>query len=83
MATTGKGTPLASGPDEDQVGVSVTAGGSLPADGLDMGATAGVGSTAGAEGAREAQEETHQGRAEALRVAQLEEGSRWPQSWRD
>jgi hypothetical protein len=50
MAMTGKGTPLASGPDEDQAGVSVTAGGSLPADGLDMGATAGAGSTAGAEG---------------------------------
>jgi hypothetical protein len=73
MATTGKGTPLASGPDEDQAGVSVTAGGSLPADGQDVGATAGAGSTARAEGAREAQEETHQGRAEALRAALLEE----------
>jgi hypothetical protein len=49
MATTGTGTPLANEPNEDQTGVSVTAGSGLPAEGLDTGATAGDGETARAE----------------------------------
>jgi hypothetical protein len=60
MATTGKGTPLASGPDEDQAGFSVTADGSLPAERLDT-------------GAQEAQEETHPGRSRAQRAILLEQ----------
>ncbi len=51
---TGTGTPSANEPNEDQTGVGVTVGGVLPADGQDMGATAGTGDTFGAEGAREA-----------------------------
>jgi hypothetical protein len=54
MATTGTGTPSTNEPNKDQAGVGVAAGGSLPADGQDMGATVGTGGTAGAEGAREA-----------------------------
>jgi hypothetical protein len=73
MVTTGPGTPSAKGPNEDQAGVSVTAGGSLPAGGQDMGATARVGGAAGAEGAREAQEKSHQEQDEAQRATLLEE----------
>jgi hypothetical protein len=54
MATAGTGTPSANEPNEDQAGVGVTAGGGLPADGQDMGATAGTSRTAGVEGAQDA-----------------------------
>jgi hypothetical protein len=54
MATTGTGTPSANEPNKDQAEVSVTAGGGLPAEGQDMGATAGTSGTAGAEGTQDA-----------------------------
>ncbi len=56
MATSGTGTPLANEPNDDQTGVGVTVGGSLPTDGQDMGATAGTSDTAGAEEAQAARE---------------------------
>jgi hypothetical protein len=54
MATTGTGTPTTNEHNEDQAGVGMTAGGGLPAEGQDMGATAGTGNAAGAEGAHDA-----------------------------
>jgi hypothetical protein len=73
MATPGTGRPSANEPNKDQAGVSVGAGGSLPADGQDMGATAGTGGTAGAKGAREAREESHQERGKTQRAILLEQ----------
>jgi hypothetical protein len=71
MATTRNGTQSTNGPNEDQAGVSVTAGGSLPAGGQDMEAAAGAGGAAGAEGEREAQEESHHERSMAQRAILL------------
>ncbi len=51
----------------------MAAGGRIPADGQDMGATAGTGGTAGAEGAREAREEAHQERGKTQRAILLEQ----------
>jgi hypothetical protein len=65
--------PSANEPSEDQAGVGATAGGGLPADGKDMGATAGMGGTARAEGAQEAREEAHQGRGKTQRAVLLEQ----------
>jgi hypothetical protein len=73
MATMGTRTPLAKEPKEDQAGVGAAVGGSLPADGRDMGATMATSDTAGAEGAQEAQEESQQERDKAQRAALLEE----------
>jgi hypothetical protein len=78
MARTGAGEPSAKEPNEDQAWVRMAAGGSLPADGQDMGATAGMGGTAGAEGAREAREEAHQERGKnqnAILLRQAEEAA--------
>jgi hypothetical protein len=50
----GTGVLSANEPNENQTGVGVTSGGSLPADGRDMGATVDTSDTAGAEEAREA-----------------------------
>jgi hypothetical protein len=71
MATTGTGTPSTKEPNEDQAGVSVAAGGSLPADGRDMVVTADTGSAAGAKEAREVREESHQERGMAQRATLL------------
>ncbi len=73
MATLGTGTPSAKEPNEDQTGVGVTVGGGLPADGQDMGATAGTGDTAGEEGAQVARKGAHQERGKAQRAALLEQ----------
>jgi hypothetical protein len=54
MATTNTGTPSTNEPIENQAGADVAAGGGLPEDGQDMGATVGAGGTAGGEGAQEA-----------------------------
>jgi hypothetical protein len=71
MAATGAGTPSANEPNEDQAGGGVTAGGGLPADGQDMGATAGTGGAARAEGALEAREKSDQEQGKAQRIALL------------
>jgi hypothetical protein len=73
MAATGTRTPLAKEPKEDQAGVGATVGGSLPADGQDMGATTATSDTAGVEGAQEGQEGSQQERDKAQRAALLEE----------
>jgi hypothetical protein len=54
MATSGSGPPSASESKEDQIVVSVTVGGSPPADGRDMGATTGASDTAGTQEAQKA-----------------------------
>ncbi len=68
MVTTGTRTRLAKEPKEDQAGVGVTVGGSLPADGRDMRATTATADTAGAEGAQEAPEESQQEQDKAQRA---------------
>jgi hypothetical protein len=73
MATLGTGTPSANGPKENQTGVGVTVGGSLPADGRDMGATAGASDTARAGGAQVARETAHQERSKTQRAVLLEQ----------
>jgi hypothetical protein len=70
---TGKRTLLASGPNEDQAGVSVTAGGSLPADGRDRETTTATSDTARAGAAQAAREEALQEGGEAQRAALLEQ----------
>jgi hypothetical protein len=64
---------LASGPDEDQAGVSGTAGGSPPADGRDTEATTATSDTARAGEAQAAQEEALQEGGRAQRAALLEQ----------
>ena len=73
MATTGTRTLLAKEPKEDQAGVSATVGGSLPADGRDMGATTATSDTVRAGGAQAAQERAHQERSKTQRAALLEQ----------
>ncbi len=73
MATTGIRTPSAKEPKEDQAGVSATVGGSLPADGRDMGATTAANETAGAGGAQAAREGALQQRGKTQRAALLEQ----------
>jgi hypothetical protein len=73
MATAGSGSPLAKGPKEDQAGVSAAVGGSLPADGQDMGATTAARGTVRAGGAQAAQEGAPHQRGEAQRAALLEQ----------
>ena len=58
---------------EDQAGVSATVGGSLPADGRDMGATTAASETARAGGAQAAREGALQQRGEAHRAALMEQ----------
>jgi hypothetical protein len=58
----GSGPPSAKEPKEDQVGVNATVGGSLPADGRDMGATTAPSDTTRAGGAQAAQEGAFQQR---------------------
>jgi hypothetical protein len=82
MATSGSGPPSANEPKEDQAGVSATVGGSLPADGRDMGAATATSDTAGAGRAQAVQERAHQERSKTQRAALLEQAERWPQSWR-
>jgi hypothetical protein len=73
MAATGKGTSLASGPDENQAGVSVAVGGSLLADGQDMGATTATSDAARAGGAQASRGGAPQQRGEAQRATLLEQ----------
>jgi hypothetical protein len=73
MATPGSGPPSAKEPKENQAGVSATVGGSLPADGRDMGATTATSDTARAGGAQAAREGALQQRGKAQRAALMEQ----------
>ncbi len=77
MATSGSGSgsglPSAKEPKEDQTGVSATVGGSLPADGRDMGATTATSDTVRAGEAQAAREGAHQERSKTQRAALLEQ----------
>jgi hypothetical protein len=73
MATTGMRTSLASRPDEDQAGVSVTTGGSPPADRRDTEATTATSDAARAGGAQVAQVKVFQEGEKAQRAALLEQ----------
>ncbi len=53
MATAGEGTPPTIESSENRAGADVAAGGGLPAEGQDMGATVGAGGMNKAEGAQE------------------------------
>ena len=81
MATPGSGQPSANEPKEDQIVVSATDGGGPPAEGGDMGATAGAGDTAGARDAQEAAAAAL--REEDARTRADMETSRLSQSTRD
>ena len=69
----GKGTLLAREPDENQARVSGAVGGSMPADGRDMGATTATSGTARAGAARGAREEARPGQTRAQRATLLEQ----------
>jgi hypothetical protein len=69
----GKRASLASGPDEDRVGASMAAGGSLPADGRGTEASTGASDAAGAGGAQEARVKVCREGEEAQRAALLEQ----------
>jgi hypothetical protein len=73
MAATGKGTLLAREPDENQARASRAVGGSMPADGRDMGATTATSGTARAGGAWDAQEEARPGQTRAQRATLLKQ----------
>ncbi len=73
MATSGPGLPSAKEPKEDQAGVSVAVGGSLPTDGRDMGATTAASDTVRAGEAQAAREGAHQERSKIQRAALLEQ----------
>jgi hypothetical protein len=73
MAATGKGTLLAREPDENQAGASGAGGGSMPADGRDMGPTTATSDTVRAGGAQAAREGALQQQGEAHRAALMEQ----------
>jgi hypothetical protein len=73
MATTATGMPSANEPNEDQTEVGMTVGGSLPAEGQDMGATSSTGESARAGEAQVAQERASQEWDRTQRAALLEQ----------
>jgi hypothetical protein len=73
MATTGTGTSSTNGPKEEQAGTGVAGGSGLPAEGQDLGATAGAGGAARAKEAQVARERADQEGGLTRRAALLEQ----------